>query len=57
MQTLNPCMAVAAAQLNATLEKVKDAAMDRLEDPAVEATMPALERLDIVDCPSLYDLD
>lgn len=50
-------MAVAAAQLNENLEKVKDATLDRLECPEMEAAMPALERLDIVDCPSLHDLD
>lgn len=54
---LNPSMAVAAAQLNATLNTPQHICLDKHKDQAVEPPIPALERLAIAESRSLHELD
>lgn len=54
---LNPSMAVAAAQLNATLSTPQHACLDKHKDQAVELPIPALERLAVDEARSLHELD
>lgn len=54
---LNPSMAVAAAQLNATLNTPQHTTLDKDKGHAVETPIPALERLAAEETRSLHELD